>query len=146
VARIAAPSPGVPAAEIGPGQAIVISLGQKSLSLVHGEDATFTTYVALGRASLDTPSGTYQVLDAYRLDDMSSDRNPDAAESYSLPNVPWTLYFQEGGYAIHGTYWHDAFGTDQSQGCVNLTVSDAAYVYGQLSSGGARGTPVLIVD
>jgi hypothetical protein len=24
------------------------------------------------------------------------------------------------GYGLHGTYWHDAFGTQRSHGCVNL--------------------------
>jgi len=147
IARVADPVPGTaPSEQLGEGMALVISKGEKSLALLQGGNPVFTTYVALGRASLDTPAGAYRVLEAYPSDDMSSDRNAEAAESYSLPNVPSTLYFKEGGYAIHGTYWHDAFGGDPSEGCVNLTTTDGAYVYGQLGGSAARGTPVVIVD
>lgn len=38
---------------------------------------------------------------------------------YHLENVPFTMYFYEG-YGIHGTYWHNNFGTPMSHGCVNL--------------------------
>jgi L,D-transpeptidase catalytic domain len=31
----------------------------------------------------------------------------------------------------HGTYWYDNFGTNASQGCINLTWTDAAYLFGQ---------------
>jgi hypothetical protein len=146
IARVADPAVAAKPDQLGDGPAIAISREQKTLTLAQAGTPVFTTYVALGRASLDTPAGDYQVLAAYPRDDMSSDRNADAAESYSLPNVPWALYFKEGGYAIHGTYWHDHFGSDQSQGCVNLTLSDAAYLYSQLSSSGPKGTPVVIVD
>jgi hypothetical protein len=147
VARIAPPAASnAPREALGEGSGLLISRGEKTLTLVQSGNPIFTTYVALGRASLDTPTGEYRVLEAYPRDDMSSDRNAEAAESYSLTNIPWTLYFKEGGYAIHGTYWHDAFGTDQSEGCVNLTVTDAGYLYDQLGASGARGTPILIVD
>jgi hypothetical protein len=62
---------------------------------------------------------------------MTSTSVPDAEHPYDLPNVPFAQYYRDGGLAIHGTYWHDLFGTDQSQGCVNLTWGDAAYLFGQ---------------
>ena len=43
--------------------------------------------------------------------------------------MPYTQYYRLGGYAIHGTYWHDHFGSVQSQGCVNVTWNDAAYLF-----------------
>jgi hypothetical protein len=48
---------------------------------------------------------------------------------YDLPGVPWTLYFTAGGAAIHGTYWHENFGTQHSHGCVNLLPADAKLLY-----------------
>jgi len=40
---------------------------------------------------------------------------------FTLPGVPWTSFFKSpGGYAMHGTYWHNNFGLQMSHGCVNL--------------------------
>ena len=47
---------------------------------------------------------------------------------YSLPNVPYVMYFYRG-YALHGTYWHRNFGHTMSHGCVNLTIADSAWFY-----------------
>jgi len=48
----------------------------------------------------------------------------------------------DGGISLHGTYWHDIFGYRTSHGCVNMTISDAKWVYefladtyGQTSTG-----------
>ena len=47
---------------------------------------------------------------------------------YNLPNVPWTMYFH-GGYAIHGTYWHNNFGRPMSHGCVNMKTPEAKILF-----------------
>ena len=47
---------------------------------------------------------------------------------YSVPNVPHTMFFFRG-YSIHGTYWHNNFGTPMSHGCVNLNLTDAKWLY-----------------
>ena len=38
------------------------------------------------------------------------------------------MYFN-GGESLHGTYWHDSFGYRRSRGCVNLSISDARWLY-----------------
>jgi hypothetical protein len=47
---------------------------------------------------------------------------------YYLPEVPYTMYFY-GGYALHGTYWHDNFGQPMSHGCVNLSTDNAQQLF-----------------
>ena len=47
---------------------------------------------------------------------------------YYLENVPYVLYFYND-YALHGTFWHNNFGTPMSHGCVNMKTSDAEWVY-----------------
>jgi hypothetical protein len=32
-------------------------------------------------------------------------------EYYNVPDVPDVLYFTDRGHAIHGTYWHNNFGS-----------------------------------
>jgi lipoprotein-anchoring transpeptidase ErfK/SrfK len=90
---------------------------------------------------------------------MSSRTVANPTHPYDLPNVPFTQYYKDGGYGIHGTYWHDYFGQPESQGCINLTWADAAYLF-QLteptlapgdvvawaSSRGGNATPVVILD
>ena len=49
-------------------------------------------------------------------------------EVYQVADVPWTMYFHED-YALHGAYWHDAFGKVRSHGCVNLAPADAAWLF-----------------
>jgi lipoprotein-anchoring transpeptidase ErfK/SrfK len=53
---------------------------------------------------------------------------------YYLPDVPYIMYFYKG-YGLHGTYWHNNFGTPMSHGCVNLTIPDAAWLYNFSSVG-----------
>jgi lipoprotein-anchoring transpeptidase ErfK/SrfK len=51
-----------------------------------------------------------------------------APSAYALQSVPWVQYFDES-ISLHGTYWHDTFGYRHSHGCVNLSISDARWVY-----------------
>jgi lipoprotein-anchoring transpeptidase ErfK/SrfK len=113
------------------GRWIVVDRGHHSLTLVdHGQPA-FVTYVALGVAGRETPTGTYSTWGKYRADDMTSSSVKDPGGYYDLPNVPDTQYYLDGGFAIHGTYWHDDFGSDESHGCVNVTWTDGRYLFGQ---------------
>jgi len=43
------------------------------------------------------------------------------------------MYFDDS-ISLHGTYWHDLFGYRQSHGCVNLTVSDAKWLFDWFSA------------
>ena len=76
--------------------------------------------------------GRFRVYAKYRATPM---RGP----GYYLPNVPWTMYFY-GGYAIHGTYWHNNFGTPMSHGCVNMKIPEAKWLYNWTP----RGTLVVV--
>ncbi len=53
---------------------------------------------------------------------------PMRGPGYYLPNVPYTMYYYQG-YALHGTYWHNNFGTPMSHGCINLRTPDAEWLY-----------------
>jgi L,D-transpeptidase catalytic domain len=48
--------------------------------------------------------------------------------TFQLRDVPYIQYF-ESGYALHGAYWHDVFGTPRSHGCVNLSPVDAHRIF-----------------
>jgi lipoprotein-anchoring transpeptidase ErfK/SrfK len=48
--------------------------------------------------------------------------------SFELRDVPYVEYFSSG-YALHGAYWHDVFGTARSHGCINLSPIDAHHLF-----------------
>jgi lipoprotein-anchoring transpeptidase ErfK/SrfK len=146
-------------AEAAPGPWIVVDRKTSTLTYVTQDgQPQFSTYVSLGRAGVETPDGDYATRGKYRFDNMTSASVSDADHEYHLPNVPFTQYYRDGGYAIHATYWHDHFGAVESQGCINLTWSDAAYLFGLTQPDVAPGdvarwaigdlpsTPVVIVN
>lgn len=159
VERVPNPTPTLapPDREVGHDPWIVVDRAATTLTLLRDGVPQFTTYVSLGKAGMDTPAGTYSTFIKYQADRMTSTTVPDAEHSYDLPNVPFAQYFKDDSSAIHGTYWHDSFGTAQSQGCVNVTWSDGAYLFGQTTPqipsdqigfaiDPAHATPVVIVN
>jgi hypothetical protein len=136
---------------------LVVDRAAHTLTVLRAGQPVFATYVSLGKAGKDTPAGAYSTYLKYSADRMTSTSVPDAERSYSLPNVPFVQYFKDDGSAIHGTYWHDGFGTDESQGCINITWSDSAYVFQQTMpqlasdqfraiAGVAEATPLVIIN
>jgi lipoprotein-anchoring transpeptidase ErfK/SrfK len=157
--RIADPPANTKAPDATPpnGTWIVVDRAPSTLTLVKNGQAQLVTYVSLGKAATQTPDGVSATVAKYRFDRMTSRSVPDATHAYDLPNVPFTEYFRGDGSAIHGTYWHDNFGNAQSQGCINLTWADSAYLFDQtfpavppdqpgVQVDGAQATPVLIVN
>ena len=60
---------------------------------------------------------------------------------YLQPDVPWVMYFDYNGDAIHGVYWHNNFGIRAtSHGCVGVPVWVAKWIWDWSS----LGTPVYI--
>jgi lipoprotein-anchoring transpeptidase ErfK/SrfK len=154
--QVVAPRPTDAPAGLG---TIVVSRSASTLTYLDVDNTPrFSTYVSLGRAGVDTPEGEYETMGKYRFDPMTSNSVSNADHAYYLPNVPFVQYYLDGGYAIHSTYWHDHFGLVESQGCINLTWADGAYLFGMtqptVADGdiarwaldGAPATPVLIVQ
>jgi lipoprotein-anchoring transpeptidase ErfK/SrfK len=70
---------------------------------------------------LATIRGAFAVAHKY-------DRERMTGPGYDTPDVPWTMYFK-WGFAIHGAYWHNNFGTPVSHGCVNMRLHEAKVLY-----------------
>src|SRR5574338_48532 len=79
--------------------------------------------------STKTPSGEFRILSKYPSKHMGNGNLFATPEDYELPGVPWTCFFDERGYAFHGTYWHDTFGTPMSRGCVNMRIDEAKWLF-----------------
>src|SRR5439155_3202591 len=84
-----------PLADAPPGPWIVVDRAATSLTFVKDGKPQFVTYVSLGRAGVDTPTGQYSTFGKYKADDMTSTSVANADHTYDLPNVPFTQYYRE---------------------------------------------------
>ena len=110
-----------PPAPTSTGKAIVVSTGEQRIYAYENGHLIHSHLVSTGQILTPTVLGDYHIYVKYLADDMSG-------PGYFLPQVPYTMYFYQG-YAIHGTYWHNAFGRPMSHGCVNLPVDEAQWFY-----------------
>jgi hypothetical protein len=53
----------------------------------------------------------------------------NAQAGYSTPAVPWNTFISGEGVAIHGAFWHNAFGEKRSHGCINVSPADAKWIF-----------------
>jgi len=81
--------------------------------------------VNTGAPGADTTDGTYPVFE-HVLSSRMQGTNPDGSK-YDDPNVPWASYFN-GGDALHG-FVRASYGFPQSNGCVEMAISNAAQVW-----------------
>jgi lipoprotein-anchoring transpeptidase ErfK/SrfK len=100
---------------------IDVDLSQQRLYAYAGDTLVNSFIVSTGTWQTPTVVGKFKVWVKLRSSDMSG-------PGYYLPDVPWVMYFYKD-YGIHGTYWHNNFGTPMSHGCVNLSIPDAEWVY-----------------
>jgi len=125
--------PQIPA-DVAPDEKWVdIDLTRQALVAFEGRRPVFATLVSSGRRNptdkehdFPTPTGTFRIREKHITTTMDGDVASDGP--YSIEDVPWVMYFQ-GSYALHGAFWHDAFGRQKSHGCVNLSPEDARTLF-----------------
>lgn len=106
---------------------IDVDLSEQRVYAYEGDVIVNTFVVSTGLPETPTVTGRFKIWIKVRVQDMSG-------PGYYLRDVPYVMFFYED-YALHGTYWHNNFGTPMSRGCVNLRVDDAAWLYGWTSVG-----------
>jgi hypothetical protein len=111
---------------------IQVSIGAQTLVAYVGREPVYATLVSTGAGGLGdpaetraTPRGEFLVHTKHVTATMSGD---EVGDEFDLRDVPYVQYFS-GGYAFHAAYWHDAFGAPKSHGCVNLSPSDARWLF-----------------
>lgn len=117
---IPAPSPD-PEPTVVVGKQIVVVLSTQKVYAYEDGVLLNTFIVSTGMPDTPTVEGDFNIyikLESTRM----------TGPGYDLPDVPWTMYFYQG-YGLHGTYWHNNFGTPMSHGCVNLSIDDAKWLY-----------------
>jgi lipoprotein-anchoring transpeptidase ErfK/SrfK len=106
---------------------IDVDLSNQRVYAYEGDIVVNSFIVSTGTWLTPTVTGQYKVYVKIRSGSMSG-------PGYYLPNVPYIMYFYKG-YGLHGTYWHNNFGTPMSHGCVNFSIPDAEWIYDWASVG-----------
>ncbi|HET9913240.1 MAG TPA: L,D-transpeptidase [Anaerolineales bacterium] len=114
---------------------IVVSLDYQTLSCFEGNTEVYfcrissgLKYDASGQISdkLATPVGN--LLTHWKI--MSLNMTAGSYQTgYSTPAVPWNTMISGDGIAIHGAFWHNAFGEKRSHGCINVRPEDAKWIF-----------------
>ena len=107
---------------------IVVDRATQTLRAYDGDILFMETSVSTELELSPTIAGTFTIYKKTPSRYMQGPL-PGFTDVYDLPGVPWNLYFTADGAVIHGTYWHDSFGTPYSHGCVNLLPIDARKLY-----------------
>lgn len=113
---------------------ILVDLSSQRLTAWEGNNPVYSVIISSGREGERTPTGVFWVQARYVSSRMQG-------EGYDIPDVPYAMYY-DGNYAIHGTYWHSSFGTPVSNGCINVAVNHAEWLYNWSS----MGTAVVVRD
>jgi hypothetical protein len=105
---------------------VSIDLYEQVVIAYDGINPIFTTLVSTGLPRWPTYEGSFHIY--YRNPREFMTWGVVGDDYYSLEEVPWTMFFDEGR-ALHGAYWHDGFGYRRSHGCVNMSITDAKWMY-----------------
>jgi lipoprotein-anchoring transpeptidase ErfK/SrfK len=109
------------------GRWIDVDLSEQLVTAYDGATPIQSFVVSTGTWRHPTVTGQFRIYVKYRSTTM-------AGPGYYLTGVPFTMYFYKG-YSLHGTYWHDNFGTPMSHGCVNMRTPEAEWIFNYASLG-----------
>ena len=121
--------------DFGPGpqqggyKEVVVSISAETMWAYEGGELVNSSLVSTGTAETPettTPIGSHSILT--KLDSQTME-GTISGQYYRVPDVPYVMYFDNLGNALHGTYWHSNFGTPMSHGCINLPMDVAAWMY-----------------
>jgi hypothetical protein len=106
---------------------IDVNLSEQRLTAYEGAVPVFSAPIATGKDGFNTPEGSFGIYAKYPMQTMTGSAG---SEVWNVPDIPWVQYVV-GGVALHGTYWHDQWGTGvrMSHGCINLNIDDAQWLY-----------------
>lgn len=116
---------------------IEVNLTKQKLYAYEGKKKKYEFLISSGKWGL-TPTGEFKIWTKLRYTLMTGGSQAWGTYYY-LPDVPYVMYFN-GGYGIHGTYWHSNFGHPMSHGCINMNTEEA----GKIFNWADVGTPVII--
>ena len=131
-----------PGPQQGAWKEVVVSISAQTMWAYEDGEVVMSSLVSTGTSEVPettTPVGYHSVLAKF---DAQTMEGTISGEYYRVEDVPYVMYFDDYGDALHGTYWHSNFGTPMSHGCVNLPMDVAAWMY----SWADVGTAVSVIS
>lgn len=128
---------------------IEVDLSEQKLVAWEGDQLFLETKISTGLPQWPTPVGEFRVWTKLRATKMEGG---SGKYYYNLPNVPFVMFFENGqipgyrGYGLHGTYWHNDFGTRRSHGCVNLPTPVAQQLFYWIGPALPEGKGIVRAD
>ena len=122
-----------PGATSAPSVTIDVSISRQSLTIRY-PGGGYSTAISSGRSGFATRTGCYS---RPRLERMHYSRK------YENAPMPHSMFYY-GGFAIHGTYDERNLGRPASHGCVRVSLSDAARLFGIVQRFGAKNTRICV--
>jgi lipoprotein-anchoring transpeptidase ErfK/SrfK len=107
---------------------IYVDLKSQFVTAFEGNQPVLMTRCSTGDKGTETPIGEFKTFHKGPSVHMTNQGDGNG-NTYHLPGVPWVSFFTGTGVAFHGTYWHNNYGRPSSRGCVNLTPSDAKFIF-----------------
>jgi len=115
---------------------IFVDLDYQTLSCFEGPSEVFFCRISSGKNfdpvtglisdEYATPAGN--LITHWKI--ISKNMTAGSAQAgYSTPAVPWNTFVSGEGIAIHGAFWHNAFGEKRSHGCINVSPEDAKWIF-----------------
>lgn len=114
---------------------IVVDINHQTLSCYEGDTEVYFCRISSGAKynvagevvdAWSTPAGEFWISRKYLGVQMSGNAT---GAPYDSPGIGWSMFFATGGVALHSTYWHNAYGTPMSHGCVNASPEDAKWIF-----------------
>ncbi len=109
---------------------ISIDLYEQVTITYEGDRPVFATLISSGLEEWPTNEGIFEVYVRYTNMVMHGGGIEDY---YYLQDVPHSMFFDDD-IALHGAYWHDGFGFRRSHGCVNMSLTDARWLFDWVQS------------
>jgi lipoprotein-anchoring transpeptidase ErfK/SrfK len=104
---------------------IRVDLSEQIVVAYEGDRPVRAFVVSTGLPGTPTVTGSFRIRTKVKEQTMSGGVGRNY---YNLPGVKWVQYFY-ADYGFHGTYWHNDFGRPKSHGCINMTNSDAKWLF-----------------
>ena len=106
---------------------IRVDLSEQVVIAYDGDRPVRGFVISSGLPRTPTVTGTFRIRTKVESQTMTGGDRA-AGNYYDLNNVQWVQYFY-ADYSFHGTYWHNDFGQPRSHGCLNMTITDAKWLF-----------------
>jgi lipoprotein-anchoring transpeptidase ErfK/SrfK len=115
---------------------VVIDVSSQSMSVKVNGWPYASWKVSTARPGYHTPRGSFGVQRTARV---------YFSKKYDNSPMPNAVFFHYG-FAIHGTYYVKNLGRPASHGCVRISPTNSAQLYGLVQKYGSSATRITIVD